>query len=79
MRVDSIRDLAISCGWEDRELYQNQSIHPIPYGAYGLVCYVRGKEIGAVRADGIELFFPPPHDKFKPLVFHRWLPHHWRM
>ena len=56
-KVDAIREEAMTKGWSEARLYQNQGRFRFPCGEdYGLVCFVDGdQEIGEVTESFIEI------------------------
>lgn len=62
-KVDAIKEKALGLGWTEAELYQNRGKFRFPMGpGWGLVCFVKGKRIGNVYEDKIELVGRPPRE-----------------
>lgn len=56
LKVNDIRDAALALGWTDAMLFQTSGHYQFPCGQdYGLVCFLRGRTIGTVDAEYIEL------------------------
>lgn len=70
LQVNDIREQAHAMGWCDADLFQTCGRYKFPYGQdYGLVCFLRGRTIGAVTATAIEL--QPTKPGGAPLTFAR--------
>lgn len=63
-KVNAIRDQALSFGWSEARLYQNQGRYRFPCGQdYGLVCFVdENVRIGEVTRQYIEIIGLPPSE-----------------
>ena len=79
LKVDAIRDQALSLGWSEAQLYRNRGRFRFPCGQdYGLVCFLEeDKRIGEVTRQSIEIIGPPPQENrlyfYNPNVNQPWL------
>ena len=79
LKVDTIREQALSLGWSETQLYQNRGRFRFPCGQdYGLVCFLEDdKRIGDVTRQSIEIIGPPPQENrlhfYNPDVDQPWL------
>ncbi len=56
LKVWEIKDTASASGWSQADLFQNRGQFPMPCGQdYGLICFLRGRVIGKITSDAIEL------------------------
>jgi len=70
LKVNDIRERAHAVGWTDADLFQTSGRYKFPCGQdYGLVCFLSGRRIGEVTADGVALASEKPGGAV--LTFHR--------
>lgn len=70
LMVNEVRERAHALGWSDAELFQTCSNLAFPCGQdYGLVCFVHGRTLGDITADGVALL--PDKPGAAVLTFHR--------
>ena len=79
LKVDAVRDQALSLGWSEAQLYRNRGRFRFPCGQdYGLVCFLEeDSRIGEVTRQSIEIIGPPPQENrlyfYNPDVDQPWL------
>jgi len=61
LKVNDIRERAQALGWTDADLFQTSGRFKFPCGQdYGLVCFLRGRTIGEITANGVALLPDKP-------------------